>query len=1323
MTDYSAFKGLNLPGLAAPAPSNVPARVAPYSTLRGTGEEFLYESGLNALMGRPTSLLGDQPDERLAAWEKKNPGMDIATTLGSFLIPYMGQVKLGGLALKGAAKLGVPLAASALKLGKAEGIIKPWLSESAKLAVAEPLKLGAVAALRGPERVPEVALNDVFSQALAPVVTGALKAGFKGIGMLSPWQGANQRLNKLLPNYPVKGTIQDQLGFLYSKIGQNPTVDPWLQSQANLLERNVLAQVPRGGKYVDKLAGGVDKHDFNRLFQLKQDPILSRKQAIISPTTGYASRAEADAALASMGLPKGWGEFVQFPRILSAGEKSAANNITKTIRSGAPQNHAGWHVVEEADSGLFVMFKKIEGDPMRPRKGDKWVALKTSEPNKLIGADVITLAAERNANFATKVRTARLRQNLDTLPEDSFPRMVESFRKTFGNPAVAAARSVEGVLSKIPGAPTAKNALQTLGNLTADQTGAASAAWGFVRDKIVPAQHEFIGKPLAEQVRLTVQSISDIAKAKSTAMLFGKQGLGSNESVYGRWLKPDTPRGLKELVYGLKEEDLPLVQKIWLAGTPIGELPDALSKMGAVPEQFTRLKNFFTTLDTADRKLLDETIALQKAYGLKEFKPKEGHYLIPHMWKGDWRHRVVNEKGGLVAVGSGYNSKEATANALKYAESMGARVDESGPKLADFNKDRDWAATILGRQRKLLDKQARGLGVDPYTFRARQGVSGFIGQETPMSKKELFSALENTITDRYRYMAEQSVKHQVMPDAIEVWHRYGPQTFNALAYRINQQFGIKGPINKAVNVAVDKFLSPVLGRNSADRLVRAYNAAEMQLTLLSYNIAYPVLNAMTFLQTVLPKAAYVLGAEPESLVKVMGYHPHIDPNTNRPRGIMGVFEPLKLAGLAMRDMARPGPELKKVIDRAMDEGVITSGLHENYVGENSSMGKWVGDKLDLGEWYDKIASLPIINPAKKSEEFSRFHALVVGKNLADVLGVRDPEGVYQFAKQFAHRTMYQYTTADRPKAFNGPVGSLFGLFKNWTAHNLSDLALYGGAAVKGEQFAPMLWSLGGTASLAGVGGLPLYGAADGLSRIISDKSLMENLYSWTDGASPEVQDSIYYGLPSLFGVSLQANASAPFANPARDISYLTNFAILERGRRIAKVADYLSGQFSAGMNPLENDQARDLFAYALMPRTLYKLLAQIEGGSLKAASTGQPIVDGISAMDSGLNAMGFTPTKISKAYELQSEIFTKKENLAAAVSNLGEAFFQSWQAKDSATMQQVLETAMLQGVPLPNVMMSAKSRMRASLLPSLEQSLLRDPELLAQAVATGSPTP
>lgn len=1325
-------------GYVPRAPSGPAAPpVEPYGFLRGLGEEALYETGAASLFGKPSALFLQDPSKELQAWEAQHPILDYGTALGAFAatIPFGGGIVKAATKIPAMARTAEALAAAS----KAPGILKPAAATAGKvaldLAAVEPFKLGTMTGMQalgtvdpnGAASLPEVAAWDLLGGGIGAGGFGLAKAGWRTARNYIPWKPPAQKMADLAANFPVKGNVQSQLKFLYDNVDtMTKTDEPWVRSYITDLERQVLGQQSKGARYVPSLASGADAKEVNQLFKPRKTGVITR-QFIRHHATGYESREAADEALARLGLQPKWGRHVQYPRMLEAVDEAKGAALHKTVTKNLSPTASGWYVGDDPQNGLYVLAKKLDGDPTKGAAGDRWAILKSGEPNEIVGTDVITAGADRIANYGLKLRKFRDREALKDLPEDSFPKINQKYEQTFGAAIDAGAGTPGQVLSKTAGAGFGRTMMDTIRNATVGLPGAtgrgeamdiARGAFGAARDLVVPGQREFVHQPLAERIRLQVQGLADSARSKGIQMLFGNTGLKDEQSIFGRILSPfaQRPKGLKELVDSLKDEDMALIKTILDDGIESKDVTSVLADMKADPAQMGRVSRLLDALQKSDDDLMAETHGVQKLYGEKLLEPRKAHYLVNHTWRGDWRHKVLNDKGQIIAMGSG-NRAEATESAHKLANDLGGRVDDKGPSMSAFNEDSQIYDQVLTRQRALIKDKARALGLTPQSFRAGKGVKGFIGQEKPMTKDELFNIVQKTVMERYKHLAELTVKHDVVPKMMEVHHRHGAKTYDNLTYRINQMFGIKGKYNKYLNQVVDKALAPIMGRNSADKVVGGLNQAELYLTLLIGNLAHPVMNALTFMQTVVPKAAMVLGADPEGMRRVMGYSPAVDA-TGRPRGVMSHFEPMKLAFKSFRDMAKPDPELRKMFDKAAGEGVITAGIQERYIGENSDWGKLITG--DLAKTPSKLFSALSFIP-KKSEEISRAHAFVVGKNLGTTIGIKDPEQLYQFAKQFTHRTMYQYTTADRPKLFNGPLGSLAGLFKNWSAHYMSDMALYGGEAMRRGSIAPILWGVGGTQALAGLGGQTLFGMADSMSKMAMDEPLMDQFYSalGDENAQNGVSDAMFYGLPALFGVSLQANAQAPFSNPVKDISYLTNFQLWERAKRVGRALGYGAEQLAAGQNPLENPEMWDKAAYAFGPRALYNAMGRVEGGALKAVSNGRPIIDGLDDADYWNNVFSLTPLEVSKAYTLQDEVFKKKELQAAQTTRLGEAYYQAWAAGNSDEMAEVIRYALATGASLPNVMRSAKDRMRGSLVPSLERSLFRDPEMFERAKRYG----
>ena len=76
-----------------------------------------------------------------------------------------------------------------------------------------------------------------------------------------------------------------------------------------------------------------------------------------------------------------------------------------------------------------------------------------------------------------------------------------------------------------------------------------------------------------------------------------------------------------------------------------------------------------------------------------------------------------------------------------------------------------------------------------------------------------------------------------------------------------------------------------------------------------------------------------------------------------------------------------------------------------------------------------------------------------------------------------------------------------------------------------------------------------------MSEWMTDKSAMEHLFEAWPAAGNDFtggSDTLYLGLPALLGVSLQASASAPGADPARDAGMLFSFVHWDRMKNLGK---------------------------------------------------------------------------------------------------------------------------------------------------------------------------
>jgi hypothetical protein len=491
---------------------------------------------------------------------------------------------------------------------------------------------------------------------------------------------------------------------------------------------------------------------------------------------------------------------------------------------------------------------------------------------------------------------------------------------------------------------------------------------------------------------------------------------------------------------------------------------------------------------------------------------------------------------------------------------------------------------------------------------------------------------------------------------------------------------------------VDRIFGPVMGANSASKIVSVTNSLMWHLELGGLRLAYPVANALTFMQTVLPEASFVQTARPEVLQK---YYTEFAMRGVKRIGSVGALDPLKMWTQSTKLMARPDAGFNKVLQRGMNEGIVDPKFVEEWVGQSSARVKdWksaLGSPEGFVQW---LGALSEFLPAQ-SEKWSRANSLSLGYLMAkDILGLVDDEAIYKFAKDFANRTMFRYGMESRPRIFTTPAGSFLGLFKNWMMHYVGMMADYTGEGVMRNNWAPLMWQTAGTAAIGGLAATPIFGVANMLSGALSDKSLMLNTYE-AFGENEKIADGVFYGLPALLsGVSLSSQVEAPLANPARDATMLFNLVQMQR---MGAASNFMGGAFdhwqATGESPMSDANTRDQFARAVAPKTLYRAFAAAEDNAIRSMNTSYPILQNVGFASRMWYTLGFQPLEVEKAYAVSDELWKDQNKMRAAVQRYGEALSHAWEKQDARLMQAIMQRASLEGVDLGSVQRSAQSRL------------------------------
>jgi hypothetical protein len=322
----------------------------------------------------------------------------------------------------------------------------------------------------------------------------------------------------------------------------------------------------------------------------------------------------------------------------------------------------------------------------------------------------------------------------------------------------------------------------------------------------------------------------------------------------------------------------------------------------------------------------------------------------------------------------------------------------------------------------------------------------------------------------------------------------------------------------------------------------------------------------------------------------------------------------------------------------------------------------------------------------------------MGMNVAEDYFGKRGEDAYQFAREFVERTQYLYQTADRGQVITGPFGKVFGLFKNWSMHQLATLARYNGEAWLDGNFAPLLWSAMATGAVAGGPGVAGYSVADRFSKTVSDKTLMQNTYEalgYEEGTPQALlTDTLFYGLPGgLLGITLQGRAAAAGADPIRDLTMLGNIALLDRAKWGAEfLGEAWNRATTSGTHPINSRDVWDKFLRFAAPRSIYRYNSITQDGYLKSLKTQGKLVGGFGAFDQLLYALGMPPVEVDKYYAVANEAWDRQGSRAAAISMYGDALAEARAAGDWDAVRRIMGAAMSQGVPLDSVVRSADVR-------------------------------
>jgi 1,2-phenylacetyl-CoA epoxidase catalytic subunit len=960
-------------------------------------------------------------------------------------------------------------------------------------------------------------------------------------------------------------------------------------------------------------------------------------------------------------------------------------------------------------------FSRQVSEPPAPthpfRVGDRWAAILTDRPGAFI-KDLEKLNATNKEQWATM---RRMFQPVGEANQHVFNRADDALLATV-TPLDVARMSRQSRKTWV--AETAKSLAQRglrAGGLTDNHTLQNYA--DHLYDVFAPAMFKERRNTLYARYSGVLTNRLRVVNEKVNEAMFGREGLKAGaRGTLGRNFERqqvDGQMSFREAVDQLTDEELDVVVKALVTQTPAKEIKK-LAKDGVISENAIRAVERMQTINASF--MTDNVLPALKSLGEKgNFDLLEG-YVIPRILMGDWRMPVKTEGGQLIYLASGKTRGQAERMAkaivdeakdrgqvyvadkatLKHAVEMNVEdvtdlLEDVGRKIDSDPDAADIVASAMKRVQFMNVKRQARL---PYNPRVPGSLaherSGIKGTDATYTREEFIKAFESHI----RKMGNFAAVHSFMErwgHEIQGLRGQNQTLYNDVMRRAQQAMGVEGQITRVINEKLSSFLGPQMGSKAGTKIAAAANKTLYAWQLAFVNPTFALLNALSPIQTVLPQLSFVMSAPRAEANRLLHHVPIID-STGKVLGKGAFMEPVKILGEAVRQLRHADDELKHIHVRLRNDNTLHPMLFEEHVGAGASNPETLREAFKSGGWAKFLIEGSTVM-ARKSEEFARIVSAnagyIVGRNQLGLEG----EQLYHFTKRFVESTNYLYGQSDRARLITGPVGSMFGLFKNWQMHFMGMMATYAGLAINRGVFAPLMWQVGAAASLGGIGATPLKNVADGLSNWYADNP---DSYLWMqENWGSTAADVTYFGPMGGLGISLQASSSIPGTDVRNEMQGLMNSVVWERGKQIGKaVGDSYSYAKATGQNPLTNANLRDQIIAATAPRAVSRAVSVAEGEYVRSMGTGYPQVQDVSFGGRLAHGMGLNAVEIEKHQVAARRLFKEQEARKADITQHGRAFAAAEAAGDNDTMHQVLISATARELDLDSVLRSSDNFIR-----------------------------
>lgn len=1020
----------------------------------------------------------------------------------------------------------------------------------------------------------------------------------------------------------------------------------------------------------------------------------------------------------------------QYPRVLTVADAAGAREFAGIMsRPGwTPIGPHSW-VMQEKDGAFIAVHEILKGAGQRMGKGagktapqSKYLIGKTINPGVLdpaaaaMSKDVTAKWAKWAAPFQERASTTVFSEADDMLLKSISPYDYNQIKSMDKKSAISyLGQKFARVQDEAAGVLDAKMGVK-------DSRAIQDFAEG-IYNVIAPTMHLEGKSGLYSRFFALMRNGQRVADNFATVIMRGKSvpkaGASMASAVRGKGVAYESGfmnhRPIRDVVSDLTEDEVNVVVRLANANKLTPEKAQALVAEGVLtPKAAQAVEELRAINEDVINHLVLPTFRETNHADVEWLK---NHLGIPRVARGDFFTEVKNEAGDTVHMAFGKNGRqvereaklvvdEAKANGKNWTFKPGQLkhlATEQEDVLRELQENVMKKVSQTSEEGEVIYRAMRRLAALKGTTGKNATIpitSGALKKRTGVqtsadiqhySHEDLLNSMDGHLRQLLRFTGMQNYKERFGEFAAKSLGEESPKMYDDLMQKGRQFLGLESQITNALNRALAPILGSMTGSKSATKIAAAVNETMYAFTLGFINPSFAVLNLLTPLQTVAPWINMMRTVPHYEAAKMMQFTPKGN-SLGKPTGAFGWLEPIKVLGEAMALMRKPEPELKELFQRALDDGVFHPQLFEEWIGKGAKASE------SLGEAYRQGGMAGFLRKGatwmgEESEKMSRLIAFNAAYKVGKEFFGLEGDALYRFTRRANEVTMFNYHTVDRSKIFTGPVGSMFGLFKNWQMHFIGNLMQYAGLAVNRGNFGPLLWAGGSAAVMGGLGATPLIAVADGIADWNNEAN---SSYLWMqENFGPGEADAIYFGLPAFAGVSLQASSALPGTDVRNEVSSLYSFAIWNRMKQFGKASEAADKYEDAtGQNAMQDPNIRDQFASALLPRAMVRALSITEGDYVRSMATGYPQVRNVSPVGQMLHASGMNIVEVERMQEAGQKIYKAEEQRKRLIEGLGEGYLKATMEGDYDEAERVIQRTIAMGVPLDSVMKSAMQRQK-----------------------------